>query len=131
MARLAWEMIEMKLSTFAAFAVAGSLFEAAPAFAQNKPMDHSGHGSMKSEAPAAAADETVAKARINTVDADKGMVNVDHGPIPEIGWPAMTMDIPVTRRVDLSTVKPGSDVKITLKKGRDNQFRIVEIAPAE
>ena len=130
----------MKLSTFAAFAIAGSLIAAAPAFAQDKKMDHSGHGStqmdhsghgsMKMEAPADVT-EAEAKAKINTVDADAGMVNVTHDPVPALGWPAMTMDLPVTRRVDLSTVKPGSDVKIMLKKGRDNQFRIVEIAPAQ
>ncbi len=121
----------MKLSTLAAFAVAGSMIVTVPAFAQDKKMDHSGHGVAQSETAAPAADEVVAKAKINSVDADKGMVNVDHGPIPEIGWPAMTMDIAVTNRVDLSTVEPGSDVKITLRKGRDNQFRIVEIAPAQ
>ena len=130
----------MTYSEFAAFAIAASMIMTAPAFAQDKKMDHSGHGSMKMdhsghgsikmEAPGEAT-EAEAKARINTVNAEAGMVNVDHGPIPEIGWPAMTMDIAVTRRVDLTTVKPGSDVLIKLKKGRDNQFRIVDIAPAQ
>ncbi|MEO1650418.1 MAG: copper-binding protein [Pseudomonadota bacterium] len=103
---------------------------AAPAVAQDKKMDHSGHGSMKMEAPANVT-EAEAKAKINTVDSEGGKVNVTHAPVPELGWPTMTMDLPVTRRVDLSAVKPGADVTIKLKKGRDNQFRIIGITPAE
>jgi hypothetical protein len=41
----------------------------------------------------------------------------------------MTMDLPVTRRVDLSTVKPGDDVILSLKQGRDKQYRVIDIMP--
>ena len=39
----------------------------------------------------------------------------------------MTMDLAVTQRVDLSTIKPGSNVKFKVKLGRDKQYRITEI----
>ena len=102
-----------------------------PVFAQDKmKMDHGSHGSMKMEAPSNVT-EAEAKGKINSIDADGGKVNITHDPVPELGWPTMTMDLPVTRRVDLSTVKPGTPVTFKLKKGRDNQFRIIDIAPSQ
>jgi Cu/Ag efflux protein CusF len=100
-----------------------------PALASDK-MDHGkmGHGAMEMKAQA---DEAEAKAVINSVDADGAKVNVTHEPVEALGWPKMTMDLPVTRRVDLSTVKTGEPVTIRIKQGRDKQFRIVEIKPAQ
>lgn len=91
---------------------------------------HSGmeHGEMKAPENV---NEAEAKGKINTIDADAGVVNVTHEPVEKLGWPTMTMDLPVTRRVDLTTVKPGADVTFKLKKGRDDKFRITEITPAE
>lgn len=43
----------------------------------------------------------------------------------------MTMDLPVTRRVDLKTFVTGDPVTFTLKRGRDNVFRIVEMQKAK
>lgn len=103
-----------------------------PALAQDKmkKMDHGSHGSMKMEAPANVT-EAEAKGKINSIDAEGGNVNVTHDPVPALGWPSMTMDLPVTRRVDLSSVKPGVPVTFKLKKGRDNQFRIIDITPSK
>ena len=38
---------------------------------------------------------------VNSVDPAQHKVNLSHSPIPEIGWPAMTMDFPVAPSVDL------------------------------
>ena len=38
---------------------------------------------------------------VNSVDPAQHKVNLSHNPIPEIGWPAMTMDFPVAASVDL------------------------------
>ena len=117
--------------TFAATIIALS-FAAAPAFAQSS---HSGEmkgghgGHMMSDKTEA--NEATAAAVINSVDANRGQINVTHEPIPAIGWPKMTMDLPVTKRVDLGAVKPGSSVMIKLKLGRDKQYRVVEIMPAK
>ena len=102
-----------------------------PAFASDKKSDHSGHGAMKHGQMKAVEGnkEAVAVGVINSVDASAGKINVTHEPVPELGWPKMTMDLPVTRRVDLSSVKPGSTVNITLKQGRDKQFRVMAIEP--
>ena len=54
---------------------------------------------------------------VNAIDAAQRKVNVSHGSIKQLGWPAMTMDFPVSADVDLTTVKPGMKVNFTLVKG--------------
>ena len=39
------------------------------------------------------------------------------------------MDLPVTRNVDLSKLKPGSEAMVTIKLGRDKQYRVIAIDP--
>lgn len=99
---------------------------ASPVTAKDDKMDHSkmGHGAM--QAPASDGEAT-AVGVINSIDADGGKVNVTHEPVKELGWPTMTMDLAVAKRVDLSTIKPGSNVTFKLKLGRDNQYRITEM----
>lgn len=61
-----------------------------------------------------AADATTGK--VNKVDAAKHVVNLTHGPIPALGWPAMTMDFGVAPAIDLSTLKVGDTVSFTVGK---------------
>lgn len=88
-----------------------------------KMMDHSkmDHGAM------AKADEASGVGVINSVDAEKGTINITHEPMPELGWPTMTMDMPVTKRVDLGSVKAGDKVDFKVKLGRDKQYRVTEM----
>src|SRR3546814_6265441 len=51
---------------------------------------------------------------IRRVDTATRVVNLSHGPIPAIGWPAMTMDFNVAPEVTLSSVQPGQAVRVTL-----------------
>ncbi len=74
--------------------------------------------------------EAIGKAVINTVDTDARSVNLTHEPMPDFGWPKMTMDLPVTRKVDLSVTKPGDQVMFTIKLSRDKKYRIIKISPA-
>ena len=68
---------------------------------------------------------------INRVDADEGVVNITHGPIPSLQWPEMTMDLPVKDAVDLTRVQPGDDVRFRVALGADKVYRIsaLEAAP--
>jgi len=68
---------------------------------------------------------------INAFDTDKKMINITHEPMLELGWPAMTMDLAVTKRVDLSRVKVGDKVKFNVKRGWDKQYRIIDIKAEE
>jgi Cu/Ag efflux protein CusF len=67
---------------------------------------------------------------VNSVDPAQHKINLSHQPIPEIGWPAMTMDFPVARSVDLTAIQPGSRVNFTIEKGQSGMYEIEAIAPA-
>jgi len=82
-----------------------------------------GGGSMHGDTGAGAAGQGV----INSVDAEAGVVNITHGPIPALSWPAMTMDLPVAEGVDLGGVQPGDEVRFRILLGSDQVYRITEI----
>jgi Cu(I)/Ag(I) efflux system periplasmic protein CusF len=67
---------------------------------------------------------------VNSVDPAQRKVNLSHNPIPEIGWPAMTMDFPVAPSVDLRGLKPGTRVNFTIERGEGGMYEIRAIAPA-
>lgn len=96
-------------------------------------MDHSKmeHGEMKAVEAVPGETEAGGVGVINSVDAEKGVVNLTHEPMPELGWPSMTMDLPVTKKVDLGAVKAGEKVDFRIKLGRDKQYRVIEMKAAK
>jgi Cu/Ag efflux protein CusF len=66
---------------------------------------------------------------VNSVDPAQHKVNLSHNPIPEIGWPAMTMDFPVAPSVDLRPLKPGARVNFTIEQGQGGTYEIKTISP--
>ena len=80
-------------------------------------------------APVFAQGDTVsATGTIKKVDAAKRIVNLSHGPIPAVNWPAMTMDFAVAPEVDLSALKPGQQVEFKMK-GSGMTYTITEVKP--
>ncbi len=75
-------------------------------------------------------DDARATGTVNSVDPAQHKVNISHSPIPEIGWPAMTMDFPVAASVDLKAIKPGARVNFTIEKGQGGMYEIRTISPA-
>lgn len=67
---------------------------------------------------------------VNTVDPAQHKLNITHNPIPEIGWPAMTMDFPVAPSVDLQSMRPGMRVNFTIEQGQGGIYQIQAITPA-
>jgi Cu/Ag efflux protein CusF len=67
---------------------------------------------------------------VNSVDLAQHKVNVSHAPIPEIGWPAMTMEFPVAPSIDLKAIKPGTRVNFTIEQQPGGMYEIKAIAPA-
>ncbi|KUO65170.1 MAG: hypothetical protein APF80_14215 [Alphaproteobacteria bacterium BRH_c36] len=113
-------MLSMTLVLAASFAGA--------AVAQEKAMDHA---EMKSVETVPGETEADGVGVINSVDADKGTVNITHEPMPKLGWPTMTMDLPVTKKVDLGDIKAGEKVDFRIKLGRDKQYRVIEMKAAK
>jgi Cu/Ag efflux protein CusF len=67
---------------------------------------------------------------VNSVDPAAHKINLSHQPIPQIGWPAMTMDFAVAPSVNLSTLKPGTGVNFTIEKGAGGMYEIKALTPA-
>lgn len=61
---------------------------------------------------------------VESVNAHQRKIKLNHGPIPAIGWPAMSMEFAAAPSVDLAEVKPGSKVKFTLSKGGDGTYTV-------
>jgi Cu(I)/Ag(I) efflux system protein CusF len=135
------------MKTIAVALLGASLAITSAAIAQDKtaPMDHSGHGAMKQDdhskmdhsghggmsdmqaKEVAPGTEAAGTGVINSIDAGKKQVNLTHEPMPDLGWPTMTMDLPVTSKVALDAVKPGDKVDFRLKLGRDKVYRVIEM----
>jgi Cu/Ag efflux protein CusF len=67
---------------------------------------------------------------VNSVDPAQHKLNLSHSPIPEIGWPGMTMDFPAAPSVDLKAIKPGTRVNFTIQQQPGSIYEIQAITPA-
>jgi Cu/Ag efflux protein CusF len=67
---------------------------------------------------------------VNSVDPTQHKLNISHQPIPEIGWPAMTMEFPVAPSVDLTAIKPGTRVNFTIEQQPGGMYEIRAITPS-
>jgi len=102
--------------------------DAAPAAgAEGHGAAHAGGATVVAQADAA---RPSGVGTVNAVNRERRTVNLSHEPIPSVGWPAMTMDLPVTSAVDLSTIRPGSRVTFTLRRGADGLYAIDSVTPA-
>ena len=89
--------------------------------------EHDGHGDHGASDGAA---ETVrAAAVVHAIAGDT--VNLTHDPIPEIGWPAMTMDLPILEGAHIGGVAPGDKATVTLEKGPDGLYGVRMLMRAE
>ena len=66
---------------------------------------------------------------VNKIDAAHHSINISHKPIPKIGFPAMTMDFAVEPTVDLSQIRPGSQVGFSLERNKSEMFEINSLKP--
>ncbi len=88
---------------------------------------HGGHGGGTK--PAA---EQVHKGS-GTVEAvnEKGAsVEINHGPIPSLQWPGMSMEFKLMDKQMLASLKKGQAVDFELRQGAPGEFEIVRIAPS-
>ena len=67
---------------------------------------------------------------VNGVDVKAGKVNLTHGPIAALKWPAMTMDFQVKDKALLNDVTPGQNVEFDIAQQGTGRFVITRIAPA-
>jgi Cu(I)/Ag(I) efflux system membrane fusion protein len=57
-------------------------------------------------------------------------VEINHGPIPSLKWPAMTMEFKVKDKAMLAGVKKGQAVEFEVAQPKTGEFVIERISPA-
>lgn len=67
---------------------------------------------------------------VNSVDAATGTVNISHGPIESIGWPAMTMNFRLADPALAASLKPGQHVRFAFKTDQGSAT-VTEIVPTD
>jgi Cu(I)/Ag(I) efflux system protein CusF len=58
--------------------------------------------------------EASAEGTITNIDEEAGTITIDHGPVPEVEWPAMTMGFEANE-TQRSTVAVGDEVNFTFE----------------
>lgn len=81
---------------------------------------------------AGSSDVIWAEGVVNDVGSEPPRLNLSHEPIPELEWPAMTMDFAIAHDVDLSTVAPGQTLRFALTEGPQGQIITdIEVTPSD
>ena len=109
------------------FAIAAlAAFFASAASAQMKGMegmDMKGGMDMKmdkKDGKKAAGQTHHASGTVKSVDAGKGTVSIDHGPVASMNWPAMSMSFKAKDKKSLQALKPGQKIDFEfVQHGKD------------
>ncbi len=102
--------------------ITGLILSSTMVWAESTDMSKMDHSTMAMD-EAAIEGAVHAKAVVNSFG--DGTVNVSHEPIPEIGWPAMTMDMPLLDSVEMTgEIAEGDTVIMMLIKGDDGMYAI-------
>lgn len=94
-----------------------------PAMAADNSMSADMAGMQMTDTPAKS-DTASASGIVKKIDTAEGMVTLQHGPIPAISWPAMTMSFKVADPTLLKGIKEGETVDFSLKAEDGNQVVI-------
>ena len=61
---------------------------------------------------------------VTALDPQAGTVELDHGPMPSLGWPAMSMEFGVADKALLQGVKPGDRVQFDITARAEGEYVI-------
>lgn len=80
-----------------------------------------------SEVPPTDAIRYDAQGTLDAVDVDTGSVTMTHGEIPDLQWPAMTMDFMIADLALVNGIPPGSPVRFRFEAGQPGEYIITEM----
>ncbi|MBT8051993.1 MAG: efflux RND transporter periplasmic adaptor subunit [Gammaproteobacteria bacterium] len=88
--------------------------------------DSAGHHSHAAPEPEPGR-EITAMAVVHGVMADDRVLKLEHEPIPELGWPAMTMNFDVAADVPLNALGEGAEIHFTMRESAQGGWVIHHI----
>lgn len=103
-------------------------FVATPAFAQMH--DHAGP-KMDRMIEMRQSHMIEALGTVTTVYPGEDRIELAHPAIPEINWPAMTMDFELPSSLDVQALKVGDQVQFTLHRAADGSLPLVELCKSD
>ncbi|WP_162937872.1 efflux RND transporter periplasmic adaptor subunit [Indioceanicola profundi] len=91
--------------------------------------DHQAHAGLDDASAAAPASSEPVAWTDATVESPpvEGKVTLAHPPIPEIGWPAMTMEFALDPAVDTTRLTPGSRARVGLAEDGAGGYRVIAV----
>lgn len=97
---------------------------------------HSGHGATtpektaESAPPVATGASHQATGKVEDVDRAANTINLNHGPVASLKWPAMTMEFKVASAALLKDVASGSRVTVDFVERAPGEWLIIKVIPA-
>ncbi|MBI5716369.1 MAG: efflux RND transporter periplasmic adaptor subunit [Burkholderiales bacterium] len=100
---------------------------------------HSGHGSPAKGSEPPPGDAAATRANpvghraegvVEGVDPTAGTVSLNHGPVPTLKWPAMTMDFKTANASMLAGLKTGQRVSVEFVERQSGEYVLTSIAAA-
>jgi Cu(I)/Ag(I) efflux system membrane fusion protein len=64
----------------------------------------------------------MAEGKVVSMPSDDNKITISHGPIPELSWPAMTMDFAVGPGVSVQGISPGDRVRFGVVQTSDGTY---------
>ena len=90
------------------------------------PGAHSGHGgTVKDSQPASIGYK--AEGSVDSIDAKAGNISFNHGPVPALKWPAMTMEFKAANSALLAGLKSGQAVRFEFVERKPGEFVVTSI----
>jgi len=71
--------------------------------------------------------EMMVHAMVNSVNSTDRMVNVSPGPVKDMSWPTMTMDMKVAKNIDMDAFHKGEEVMVSIVRDGNGIFEIVKV----
>ena len=121
----------MRLTTLTTTLALTAALLASPALAMGEGHDHTKkhEGMDHSKMDHGTMDGIHTMATIHSIDGNT--INVTHPPIPDLKWPAMTMDLMLLDGAEVGEVEAGDEAMLMLEKGDDGMVGIRAMMPAK
>jgi Cu(I)/Ag(I) efflux system membrane fusion protein len=90
-------------------------------------------GGMAGAAPAAPPPAAVghqAEGRVDSIDLAAGTLDITHGPVPSLKWPAMTMEFKAANGALLKDLKAGQAVRFEFVERQPGEWVVTAFSPA-
>lgn len=68
---------------------------------------------------------------VNTINTKTRSINLSHGPVKLLNWPAMTMDFAVSEDINLDAIQTKSHIKFDLSRDKEGNYVITGITPVQ